>query len=130
MADKNKDSSRSSVRDRVVLYTSPVVTSVLLAIVFYQLTLHQTHLREMQLHINSLAITVLQHSKYIDSPAKESLLRYARETGNDKGKNDVQMLDEYFGRVAERQVGVLEHNFSTVITNYLFKFISCIATCS
>ncbi|XP_062506265.1 roundabout homolog 1-like isoform X1 [Corticium candelabrum] len=58
----------------------------------------------MQLHINSLATTVLQHSKYIDSPAKESLLRYARETGNDKGKNSVQVLDEYFGRVAEQQL--------------------------
>ena len=114
MADKNKDSSRSSVRDRVVLYTSPVVTSVLLAIVFYQLTLHQAHLREMQLHINSLATTVLQHSKYIDSPAKESLLRYARETGNDKGKNNAQVLDEYFDRVAQQQV-TLTHRFSTVI---------------
>ena len=108
MAGKHKDLPRSSFRDRVVLYTTPTVTSVLMAIVFWRLSFYQAQVRELQQHVKlSDATANLKHSensKYIDSPVEKLLSRYARDTGNDKGTDSLQTLNDYFLRIAEQQV--------------------------
>ena len=108
MAGKNKDVSCSSIRDRVVLYTTPTVTSVLMAIVFWQLSLYQAQVRELQRHVKLSDATTdskrFANKEKIDSSVEELLSRYTRATGNDKGTDGAQTLDDYFVRIAEQQV--------------------------
>ena len=103
MSVENKNVVCSSKRDRVVLYTSPVVTSVLLAIVFCQLALHQIRLRELERHIkHSRGNDDVQLRKQdIKRPADTLALRYTRE---EEGTEEVSTSGDYFGLVAEQQV--------------------------
>ncbi|XP_062506729.1 roundabout homolog 1-like [Corticium candelabrum] len=79
-----------------------------MAIVFWRLSFYQAQVRELQQHVKlSDATADLKHSensKYIDSPVEKLLSRYARATGNDKGTDSLQTLNDYFLRIAEQQL--------------------------
>ena len=95
-----KPSFPSSIRDRVVLYTTPAVTFVLLAAAFYQLILHRAQLLELQRLIKPT--TAPDSDTSIHSPDVKLLSRYSRGAISD----DLAALNHYFGAVAERQVSI------------------------
>ena len=106
MADQVKVTSRLSMYNRVILYSTPVVASLLFCITFYQLTLQQSLLRELQLQsrmTQQQVPNVIPNADTQQIPEMNSLLRrYARTTGSDKGSGHV--LEEYLKKIVEWQV--------------------------
>ena len=104
MATRDKEVARLRVKERLVLYTTPVLASVVLTIFFWQLSLHQSRLQEMENFMkDSIATLKMQRqvTKDVNLRDHDLLLRYTR---NDESAEGVQTLNDYFGKIAEQQV--------------------------